>query len=57
VHEHILRTIVWLDTAEAFLSIEKFHSSDRHQEFLSRFLLNAHALIASAVTSQVLDFT
>jgi hypothetical protein len=41
VHEHILRAIIWLNEAEAFLGIEKLHSSDRHQEFLSRFLLNA----------------
>jgi hypothetical protein len=33
VHEHILRAIVRLNEAEAFLGIEKFHSSDRHQEF------------------------
>jgi hypothetical protein len=57
VHEHILRAIVRLNEAEAFLGIEKLHSSDRHQEFLSRFLLNARTLIARAVTSQVLDFT
>jgi hypothetical protein len=53
VHEHILRTIVRLNEAVALLSIEKFHSSDRHQEFLSSFLLNAHAIIVRAVTSQV----
>jgi hypothetical protein len=53
VHEHILRAIVRLNEAVALLSIEKFHSSDRHQEFLSSFLLNAHAIIALAVTSQV----
>jgi hypothetical protein len=45
VHEHILRAIVRLNEAVALLSIEKFHSSDRHQEFLSSFLLNAHAII------------
>jgi len=54
VHEHILRAIVRLNEAVALLSIEKFHSSDRHQEFLSSFLLNAHAIIVRAVTSQVL---
>src|SRR5215813_12054367 len=45
VHKHILRAIVRLNEAVALLSIEKFHSSDRHQEFLSSFLLNAHAII------------
>jgi hypothetical protein len=45
VHEHILRAIVRLNEAVALLSIEKFHSSDRHQEFLSSFLLNAHVII------------
>jgi hypothetical protein len=33
VHEHILGAIIWLNEAEAFLGIEKFNSSDRHQEF------------------------
>src|SRR5690242_3815167 len=33
VHEHILRAIVRLNEAVALLSIEKFHSSDRHQVF------------------------
>jgi hypothetical protein len=46
VHEHILRAIVRLNEAVALLGIEKFHSSDRHQVFLSRFLLNARAIIA-----------
>jgi len=45
VHEHILRAIVRLNEAVALLSIEKFYSSDRHQEFLSSFLLNARAII------------
>jgi hypothetical protein len=31
--EDILRAIVRLNEAEAFLGIEKLHSSDRHQEF------------------------
>jgi hypothetical protein len=53
VHEHILRAIVWLNEAVALLGIEKFHSSDRHQVFLSRFPQNALAIIAQAVTSQV----
>src|SRR6476646_10309896 len=53
VHEDVLRAIVRLNEAEAFLGIEKFHSSDRHQVFLSRFLLNAQAIIAWTVTSQV----
>jgi hypothetical protein len=45
VHEHILRAIVRLNEAVALLRIKKFHSSGRHQEFLSRFLLNAGAII------------
>jgi hypothetical protein len=58
VHEHILRAIVRLNEAVALLSIEKFHSSDRHQEFLSSFLLNAHAIIhASAHKPSFWEFT
>src|SRR5215470_19949755 len=53
VHKHILRAIVRLNEAVALLSIEKFHSSDRHQVFLSSFPQNARAIIARAVTSQV----
>jgi hypothetical protein len=53
VDEHIFRAIVRLNEAVAFLGIKKLHSSDRHQEFLSRFLLNARTFIAQAVTSQV----
>src|SRR5262249_14328101 len=39
VHKHILRAIVRLNEAVALLSIEKFHSSDRHQVFLSSFTI------------------
>src|SRR5215469_7866785 len=30
VHEHILRAVFRLDEAEALLSVEPFHSADRH---------------------------
>jgi hypothetical protein len=54
VHEHIFRAIVRLNEAVALLGVKEFHSSFRHQEFpFSRFLLNARAIIALAVTSQV----
>src|SRR5215831_16651183 len=39
VHKHILRAIVRLNEAVALLGIEKFHSSDRHQVFPFKLLL------------------
>jgi hypothetical protein len=54
VHEHILGAVIRLNKAEAFLSIEELHSSDRHRSSLSRFSLNARTLIAPAATLQVL---
>jgi hypothetical protein len=53
VYEHILRAIVRLNEAVALLRIEKFYSSDRHQEFPFTLPVKRPALIALAVTSQV----
>jgi hypothetical protein len=53
MHKHILRAIIRLNKAEAFLGIEKLHSSDRHQEFPFTLPVERPRVIALAVTSQV----
>jgi hypothetical protein len=53
VHKHIFRAIIRLNKAEAFLGIEKLHSSDRHQEFPFTLPVERPRVIALAVTSQV----
>lgn len=53
VHKHVFRSIVRLNEAVALLRIEKFDSSDRHQEFPFTLPVERRRVIAPAVTSQV----